>query len=116
MNMEVRRSEYFENLSEEMKIRYEEKIKKCNKIDPYTINQKDLSTDRNDLPELTLWDIGNHLIYSTSPFTKKMFNAIKSTEGYSFFESGLVVFVGSKKIDNSVIVKGKVRRYVNLIM
>lgn len=108
-SMESGRSTYYEQISQDMKIRYDEKIEKCNGIDPYTINERDLSIDKKDFPEITIWDIQNHLVYSMSPFTKKMCKAIKSMEGYKFFESGFVLSVGSKKIENLVIVRGKVR-------
>lgn len=103
------RSLYFEQLKEDVKTGYEEKIRQCGGIDPYTIKNKDLLTDRNEFPEVSLWDIGNHLVYSMSAFTKKMLKAYKSSEGYSFFESGFVLSLGSKKLEDSVLVKGKVR-------
>lgn len=107
--MDEVRSLYYEQLKEDVKTRYEEKIRQCEGVDPYTIKDKDLSTDRIDFPEVSLWDIGNHLVYSMSAFTKKMLKAYKSSEGYSFFESGFVLSLGSKKFEDSVLVKGKVR-------
>lgn len=102
------RSNYFESLCEEMKLRYEAKIKNIAGIDPYLLKDKELSNDRIDFPEITLLDIGKHMIHSVSPFTKKQFKNYKGMEAYSFFESGFVVKIGSKKVQNLAILKGRV--------
>lgn len=110
--MEVARSVYYNSLSEDAKLRYDEKIQKCGGIDPYILKASDLSTDRKDFPEMTLLDIGNHMIHSVSPFTKSAFKAYKSMEAYSFFESGFVSNIGSRKTkDLEIILKGNVRHY-----
>lgn len=92
-----------------MRTRYDLKIEQCGGIDPYSINEKDLSVDRSDFPLITLFDIGNYMIYSVSAFTKRSFKAYKSMEGYKFFESGHVMSLGARKIQNTTILKGKVR-------
>lgn len=95
LNSRTTTSKYYQTLSDGMKLRYDEKIKKCGGIDPYTIQEKDLSRDRKDFPEITELDIANHMLYSVSPFTKRSFKNFKSTEAYSYFESGFVLNVGS---------------------
>lgn len=95
-------------LTADVKDRYEKKIEKCGGIDPYTLTAKDLSVDPKDFPDITVLDIGNYMIQSISPYTKRSFNAYKSTEAYSFFESGFVLSVGSKKINDFVILVGRV--------
>lgn len=107
--MATKRSKYYETLSEDMKLRYDLKIKLCGGIDPYTLTKNNLSIDRQDFPEITLLDIGNYMIHSVSSFSKKAFKAYKSMESYSFFESGFVLYIGSKKIDSLSILFGKVR-------
>ncbi len=92
----------------DVKDRYDDKIKKCGGIDPYTLVKKDLSVDSKDFPDMTVLDIGNYMIRSVSPYTKRSFNAYKSTEAYSFFESGFVLSVGSNKINDLAILVGKV--------
>lgn len=106
--METRRSAYYESLTGDVKLRYEAKIEKCGNIDPYTLKESDLSKNRTDFPEISLLDIGNHMIHSVSPFTKRAFKAYKSMEAYSFFESGFVTNVGLKKNGESPIIVGKV--------
>lgn len=106
--METRKSKYYDTLSEDMKLRYESKIKQCGGIDPYVMKEKELSVNREDFPEITLLDIGNHMIHSVSPYTKRAFKAYKSMEAYSFFESGFVLTLGARKIDDIRILQGKV--------
>lgn len=106
--MQNTKSSYYQELTGTMKDRYDAKIIKCGGIDPYTIKDRDLSIDRRDLPEITLLDIGNHLIYSQSSFTKKQFKAFKSMNAYKYFESGFVLCLGAKKDNDLVIVMGKV--------
>lgn len=106
--MEIAKSIYYNSLSEDAKLRYDDKIQKCGGIDPYTLKASDLSTDQKDFPEMTLLDIGNHMIHSVSPFTKRAFKAYKSMEAYSYFESGFVTNIGSKKTNDLIILKGNV--------
>lgn len=99
---------YYDSLNEEMKLRYDVKIRHCGGTDPYVIHEKDLSADRSDFPEITLIDIGNYMVHSMSTFTKRSFKAYKSMEGFKFFESGFVLSLGAKKIEDKAILKGKV--------
>lgn len=106
--MQNARSTYYEGLSGSLKDRYDVKITRCGGIDPYSIKKQDLTIDRKDFPEMTLLDIGNHLIYSQSPFTKKQFKAYKSMNAYKYFESGFVLCLGAKKNNDLIILKGNV--------
>ncbi len=106
--MAKKRSTYYESLTGDVKLRYDAKIKNCDDIDPYTLKELDLSKTKSDFPEISLLDIGNHMIHSVSPFTKRAFKAYKSMEAYSFFESGFVSNVGLKKNEEFAIIVGKV--------
>ncbi len=106
--MNTKKSQYYQGLSGDMKIRYDEKILKCSGIDPYLLKEKELSDNRDDFPEITLLDIANHMIHSLSPFTKRQFKNYKGMEAYSFFESGFVLNVGSKMLDDKAILSGRV--------
>ncbi len=107
--MATKKQNYYDGLNEEMKVRYDLKIEMCNGCDPYVLKAKELSVDRSDFPEITLIDIGNYMVHSQSSFTKRSFKAYKSMEGYKFFESGFVLSLGARKMDNTAILKGKVR-------
>lgn len=107
--MGTKKRSYYESLSPEMRSRYDIKIEPLGGIDPYTINEKSLSVDRSDFPEITLLDIGNYMIHSVSSFTKRSFKAYKSMDGYKFFESGNVLSLGAKRTENKALLKGKVR-------
>lgn len=100
-------SAYYKSLSGDVKVRYEEKIRRCG-CDPYAIKKKELSINPNDFPEITILDIGEYLVHSVNSFTKKKFSAYKSTEAYKHFESGFVLNIGSRKYQESAILKGKV--------
>lgn len=106
--MEITKSPYYASLSGDVKDRYDEKIRKCGGIDPYTIKPKDLSPNPKDYPKITIYDITDYMIHSVSSFTKRFCENYKGTEAYKFFESGFVVNIGSKNNNNLAIVKGKV--------
>lgn len=106
--MEATKSTYYQSLSGDVKDRYDEKVEKCGGIDPYTIKQKDLSVNPIDFPEITILDIGDYLVHSISSYTKKKFSAFKSTQAYAYFESGFVLSIGSRKSNDSAILRGKV--------
>lgn len=90
-------------------------MKTKSQITTKVLKEKNLSVDRSDFPEITLFDIGNYMIYSISSFTKRSLKAYKSLEGYKFFESGYVLSVGAIKIGDSTILKGKVRKSQNTL-
>lgn len=90
---------------------YEDKIKLCQGIDPYCLNQKDLSVDPTDCPQVTYFHLVNYLIYDKSPYTLESFKAHKSLDAFKFFEAGWLQQVWLKKVPSilSTIVIGKVR-------
>lgn len=108
-NKSIKYRRDYNNLSGDVKDRYEEKIRLCGGIDPYSIKENDFSINSEDFPIILVSDIANYMISSTSPFTRLSFNAYKSTEAYKFFESGFVLNVGSKKKNELSILKGRVR-------
>lgn len=101
-------SKIYMTLTGDVKERYDKKILECDGIDPYTLVTKNLSVNPKDFPDLTVLDIGNYMIQSASPYTKRSFNAYKSTEAYSFFESGFVLSIGSKRTNDCAILVGRV--------
>lgn len=48
------------------------------------------------------------MICSISPFTHKSIQAYKSTEAYRYFDSGFVLNVESKTLNDTAILTGKV--------
>lgn len=107
-NINIKESAYYAKLSGDVKERYKEKITKCGEIDPYTIALYELSTNPKDFPEVTMYDITNYMIHSISSFTKRFLDNYKGTDAYKYFESGFVMYIGSKTNKNTAIVLGKV--------
>lgn len=106
--MESKINLYYTTISGVVKDRYDEKMKICGGIDPYMIKSNELSEDPNDFPKISMEDIENYMIHTVSPFTNKFYNNYKGTEAHSFFESGFVLQMGSKKSKDSAIIRGKV--------
>lgn len=77
-------STYAENLSEEAKTRYKEKLKIINEFDPFT-GTGELA---DHLPSIEAVDIVSYLVLQTSCITVKQFKARKSLEAYNQFMSG----------------------------
>lgn len=102
------RSAYYAKLTGDVKKRYDEKIKNCGGIDPYILEEEKLSVDRKNFPSINVSDIADYMICSISPFTHQTNNAYKSTEAYRYFDSGFVLNVGSKTINSTAILRGKV--------
>lgn len=108
MQKEIRKSAEYQKLSGDNKDRYDAKIMECGGIDPYTIKDSELSIDTKDLPHITLTDLGNYMINSISPFTKRFYDNYKGAEAYTFFKSGFVLSLGCKKNVGLAIIKGEV--------
>lgn len=101
-------SKYYTQLTGDMKLRYDAKIQKCGGTDPYSLKQNDLSINSNDFPKISLYDIADYMIHTKSPFTDQFLDNFKGTRAYTYFESGFVISIGSKKNNASSIVKGQV--------
>lgn len=107
-NESTEKSHYYLKLSVDSQKRYDCKILHCSGIDPYTLYSKELSTNPKDFPEISMYDIGDYMVNSVSPFTKRFLDNYKGTEGYKYFESGFVLEMLSKPCNEVVIVLGKV--------
>lgn len=108
-NINIEKSAYYAKLSDgDIKERYKEKMTKCGEIDPYTIPLNELSDNPKDFPEVTMYDITNYMIHSVSSFTKRFLDNYKGTDAFKYFESGFVMYIGSKTNKNTAIVLGKV--------
>ena len=71
--------------------------------------ERDISELSEDtLPPIQPTDIFNYLVLGTSFCTSQRFKAFKSLEAYKYFESGFVMSVNGKVIDNKFVTLGKV--------
>lgn len=90
--------------------RYDEKIRMCDGVDPYTLRPGlDTATDVTEFPEVTHGDIVNYLVYSSSFITLEEMKAYKSMEAHNYFTSGWVKSLSAKRLrGDKVLVVGEV--------
>ena len=86
-------SKYFSELKEDVKKRYEEKLKvvDCTK-DPYCYleskNTVSGSVEWSKWPDVMFADIYNYLVVTISLYTCEQLKTYKSLDGYNFFING----------------------------
>ncbi|XP_031334306.1 uncharacterized protein LOC116164293 [Photinus pyralis] len=95
------KSDYFNTLPTDVKNRYLDKIKLVNNVDPYLVSIGTCSTNINDFPRVTYFDIVNYLVFNKSAYTQDEFKAYKSLEAYNLFHSKWIKTLCVKKITNS---------------
>ncbi|KAJ8977263.1 hypothetical protein NQ317_003964 [Molorchus minor] len=74
-------SKYYFTMDTESANRYRQKICVIG-IDPYTLNIKQCSDNKEHYPKITYPDIVNYLLYQKSAYTHEDFKAYKSLEAY----------------------------------
>lgn len=101
---------YYAQLIGSARARYEEKVRMCDGVDPYTLRPgTDTTTDVNALPEVTHGDIVNYLVYSSSFVTLQEMKAFKSLEAHNYFTSGWVKSLSTKRLQQGkVLLLGEV--------
>ena len=98
-------SAYAENLSEEARTRYKEKLKVINGFDPFTGTTGELA---DCSPPVEAADIVSYLVLQTSFMTAKQFKARRSLEAYNQFVSGWVKEVCSQKVAGKFVITGQI--------
>ena len=88
-------SEYYQQLTETARKRYDEKLDMIGVLcDPYAKkNPAPWSTESTTWPEVEYPDVYNYLVSTPSPYTKQEMKAYKSLEGYKYFVDGWVAKV-----------------------
>ena len=88
-------SEYYQQLTETARKRYDEKLDMIGVLcDPYAKkNQAPWSTESTTWPEVEYPDVYNYLVSTPSPYTKQEMKAYKSLEGYKYYVDGWVAKV-----------------------
>lgn len=95
------KSNYFNTLPKEIQERYLDKLKLTNTVDPYLLKFSQCSTNMQDFPKTSFFDIINYLVFKKSAFTEKEFRAYKSLDAYNFFLCKWVKKLAVKPISNS---------------
>lgn len=105
------KSDYFKNLASvgvDVVERYAKKIEIINSVDPYTLDDNDLSVSIDRFPPVTSMDIVAYLVLTHSFYTQEQMKAYKSLLGYKYFEAGFVQKVGAIKISTYNVIIGTV--------
>lgn len=85
-------------------------MEKCEMVgvDPYSLKKSECGQAVEDFPKVYISDIQDYLVNSKSAFTVKSFRAYKSLDSYKFFEVGWVYDCMTKKINENIVVLGRV--------
>ncbi|XP_052268883.1 uncharacterized protein LOC127870291 isoform X2 [Dreissena polymorpha] len=97
---------YRDGLSNEEKVRYDEKLKILGGCDPYEIVS--WSTEVSLLPPVTYIDIVNYLLWSPSVYTKDELKSYKGLDAYNQFVNGWVRDRASVVCNDYTVVTAKV--------
>lgn len=76
-------------------------------LDPFTLNDSQLSYNVNGIPPITYMDIVAYLL-THSYYTNEQMKTFKSLQAYKYFESGFVIKIGTKIVNDIFVVVGKV--------
>lgn len=101
---------YYARLIRSARARYEERVKLCDDVHPYTLQPgADTTTDISAFPEVTHEDIVNYLVFSASFATLEEMKAYKSLEAHNYFTSGWVKALSAKRLQGEkVLLLGEV--------
>nr|CAI5865045.1 unnamed protein product [Callosobruchus analis] len=83
-------SEYYSSLSGDIKLRYDEKLKLSDGVDPYALKIDELSEDVGLLPAETIIDLMDYLVLRHSFYTGHQMMAYKYLQAFKYYEAGYV--------------------------
>ncbi|KAJ8917000.1 hypothetical protein NQ315_012916, partial [Exocentrus adspersus] len=90
--------------------RYLGRIYAIGGLDPFVIQEKDISYDPKNFPPVTNMDLVSYLVLTTSYYTKQQMKAYKSLNAFiKFFQAGFVTKWGVVKINNFALILAKVK-------
>lgn len=84
------------------------KLKLVNGLDPFTLDIEKLNYAIDGVAPVTNMDIITYFVFSHSFYTEEQMKTFKSLQAYKYFESGFVLKVGTKVVNNVFILVGKV--------
>ncbi|KAG0443989.1 hypothetical protein HPB47_014309 [Ixodes persulcatus] len=114
--MSLRLSAYANALDGAAKIRYIDKVRRCNGADPLALDGNELSFVLADVPNVELMDIKDYLVHSTNFITRDQMKAYKALDAHNYLTSGWVAPPNLKVLpDGMIVVVGKVRSRVTLL-
>ncbi|KAJ8914046.1 hypothetical protein NQ315_017565 [Exocentrus adspersus] len=87
----------------------EMKIKLINDVDCRSLHFERWRIEFYDLTKIEFVDIIAYLVFTHSFYTKEQIKAYKSLQSYKYFESGFVIKLGTKIINDFVVLLGKVK-------
>lgn len=100
-------SSYAQQLPQEAKQRYLQKLQLIGGMDPFYLNKKYFK-ETQSLPPFTSGDLVSYLVLQTSYLSAKQFKAHKSLEAYNQFVSGWVKETCTWIVGNQYVITGRV--------
>jgi hypothetical protein len=104
-------SDYFKSVVVEhpdVAERYQEKISKINGIVPFSVKDSELTYKPETFPPVANMDIVSYLVLTTSFYTSCQMKAYKSLNAFKSFQAGFVHNCGAIKINDYIVVVGRV--------
>lgn len=101
-------SNYAQQLPQEAKQRYLQKLQLIGGTDPFCINSKSFR-EAPKFPPFSSGDLVSYLVLQTNYLSAKQFKAHKSLEAYNQFTSGWVKDVCKWTVKDMCVVTGRVR-------
>lgn len=101
---------YYAELIGPAHVRYQEKVKLCDDVDPYSLRPgADTTMNVSAFPEFPHGDIVNYLVFSASFATLEEMKAYKSLEAHNYVTSGWVKALSAKRLlREKVLILGEV--------
>lgn len=95
---------FYAGLIGSARARYQEKVKLCDDVDPYTLRlSADTTMDVSAFPEVSHGCIVNCLVFSSSFATLEEMKAYKSLESHNYFTSGWVKTLSAKRLQGEKV-------------
>lgn len=109
-------SDYFKNLTENIRQRYITKMLLINDIDPYCLKKSSqFWISSNDPPTVSEVDIFSYFVLTHSSYTAEQFKAYKSLHATKYVEAGFVEDLLTFKVNGDYyVVMANVRKQTNI--
>lgn len=84
------------------------KLTTINNVDPFTLRTADLDYSINGIPPVAFPDIFSYLVLTHGFYTHEQMKDYKNLDSHKLFSNGFVLKVGTKVLNGSHVMIGKV--------